>query len=811
MVETARLLPFRQFVLKVHSRCDLACDHCYIYEHADQSWRARPKVIAADTVALAGDRIAEHARQHRLPGVRVVLHGGEPLLAGATRLAEIARTLRSSIERECPLDLRIHTNGVQLNADFCEIFRAERIKVGISLDGDQAANDRHRRFADGRSSYSKVIASINLLRAERYRDIYAGLLCTIDVRSDPVAVYRALAALDPPDIDFLLPHATWDTPPPVGISTREQTPYADWLATAYEAWDADGRPVRVRVFDSIIATTLGGVSRTEALGLTASDLAVIETDGEIEQADSIKVAYDGAPETGFNVAEHSLDEAAGYPAIQARQAGLAGLAAACRQCPVVTSCGGGLYAHRYREGAGFDNPSVYCADLEKIIAYVRSRLRPGTGSAGEPGAAHRLSVDQFDALASGYGDAAAVQQLIGGQRSRVRALLELLRERADPGRDRTFGHGWELAAEVGRQNAHALAQVLAHPYIRTWAQACLRENGGDSGPTRRGLPAEAGHLAAIAAAAAIRAGTTAEINVPVVRGYLHLPTLGRLRVGDSSSVNVATVDGDFEVRAGSGQWQCRRLAARQHADWEPIRELRSGRFAVVLEDTDPYRDCHQWPAAQRLSEAEAAAWQDQFTVAWPLIEGSFTGYLPGLVAGLSTLMPLADDRSGREISAAARSAFGAVSAALPADGNVLALLLLHEFQHVKLGAVLDLFDLCDPADRNRYHAPWREDPRPIEALLQGAYAHLAVTDFWRVRRHQLSGPDALTAAERFARWRAYTAEGIETLTGSGALTALGERFVAGMRATVTQWLAEPVPDRVMAALDRAAQPAAPRR
>src|ERR1700704_5963793 len=56
------ILPFRQFVLKVHSRCDLACDHCYVYEHADQSWRARPKVIAADTVALAGDRIADHAR-----------------------------------------------------------------------------------------------------------------------------------------------------------------------------------------------------------------------------------------------------------------------------------------------------------------------------------------------------------------------------------------------------------------------------------------------------------------------------------------------------------------------------------------------------------------------------------------------------------------------------------------------------------------------------------------------------------------------------------------------------------------------------
>ncbi len=35
-----------QYVLKVCSRCDLACDHCYVYEHADQSWQAKPKIIA---------------------------------------------------------------------------------------------------------------------------------------------------------------------------------------------------------------------------------------------------------------------------------------------------------------------------------------------------------------------------------------------------------------------------------------------------------------------------------------------------------------------------------------------------------------------------------------------------------------------------------------------------------------------------------------------------------------------------------------------------------------------------------------------
>src|SRR6266705_1543395 len=167
-------VPLSQFVLKVHSRCDLACDHCYVYEAADQSWRGKPTAISDAVATQTARRIAEHARAHALKSVQVVLHGGEPLLAGLDRLE------------------RIHTAGVLLSEAFCELFARHGVKVGISLDGDRAANDRHRRYADGRSSYDKVLAAIGLLRSPAFRDLYAGLLCTIDTANDPVAVYDAL-------------------------------------------------------------------------------------------------------------------------------------------------------------------------------------------------------------------------------------------------------------------------------------------------------------------------------------------------------------------------------------------------------------------------------------------------------------------------------------------------------------------------------------------------------------------------------------------------------------------------------------------
>ena len=160
--------------------------------------------------------------------------------------------------------------------------------------------------------------------------------------------------------------------------------------------------------------------------------------------------------------------------------------------------------------------------------------------------------------------------------------------------------------------------------------------------------------------------------------------------------------------------------------WEPVRAVLTAPdqgIRVALEDTDPYRDCHQWPAASRLTDEAFAEWQRGFALAWREIQTHHPAYAPALAAGLTTLMPMAA-ADGTDVSAAARHGFGAIGVALPTDPVTLALLLMHEFQHVKLGAVLDLYDLFDPDDKRLYHAPWRKDPRPLEGLLQGTYRAL---------------------------------------------------------------------------------------
>jgi uncharacterized protein len=776
---------FRQFVVKVHSRCNLACDHCYMYEHADQSWRRRPVVMSDETIRRTAQRVAEHCRDHRLPAVHVVFHGGEPLLAGTARLARLARLLREGVPEGCDLHLGIQTNGILLNEELCELFLAEQIKVGVSLDGDEASNDRHRRYANGRSSYTAVVEAVRLLNQPRFRPVFSGLLCTIDPMNDPLDVYQALCALDPPAIDFLLPHATWADPP--RRPAPEATPYADWLLAIHERWRAEPGRVRVRTFDAIDSLVGGTGSLTESLGLDDPDLAVVETDGAIEQADSLKTAYEGAPSTGLNVHDHSFDEARRHPGFGARSGGAGSLCAECRSCAVVDICGGGLYAHRYRPGTGFDNPSVYCQDLYRLVDEVGTRPAGG----GSPPVTHTLAERHFDELATGGGSPGAIDALTTAQRSLRRARLAASIGQVvptDPA-GASVHAAWDALCDLDESAPAAVEVVLGHPYLGRWASELTSGGGG------------AAYLWGAVLAASMVAGIPWSAKVPIAGDRLVLPTLGALVGLGTAGESVIETDPAAGALMIDGRLVPLSDERVPDAPWWPATRVELCGTPVVLDDVDPHRDCFHRRAAARLDATAFEHWRHAVGAAGRVIQRDHAEHLPALTRGLTTLTPL--EAGPTDASATHRHAFGAIGVAATATPanlpDALVLALVHEVQHLKMGAVLDLFELFDPDDRSLHRVGWREDPRPIEGVLQGAYAHLAVVEVWR-RRAERPGagdraerPGAGDLAERpgagdlagtaFATLRDQTRAAIDTLLSSGSLTVLGRRWVEQMRAS----------------------------
>src|SRR3984957_3538011 len=359
-------IPIQQFILKVHSRCNLSCSYCYVYEMADQGWRGLPQRMSQPVVGKTVDRIAEHAATHGLPAVDVILHGGEPLLAGAGGPAALRRSLPA--RGPARVNVAVQTNGTLLDRPMLDALKRLDVKVGVSLDGDAEATGRHRRYANGRNSFDAVGKGIDLLRSREFEDCYSGILCTIDVANDPLSTYEALLKFGPPALDLLLPHANWSSPPP-GAG------YADWLIAIFDRWyTAPRQETRIRLFSELIQLVLGHPGEVEGLGLLPSTLIVVDTDGTIKQLDSLSSTYPGAADVGLHVMTGSFDDALDHPTTVARQIGVDALSRNCLDCPVMEICGGGLYPHRYRGGEGFLNPSVYCEDLLTLTPRLRGRV-----------------------------------------------------------------------------------------------------------------------------------------------------------------------------------------------------------------------------------------------------------------------------------------------------------------------------------------------------------------------------------------------------------------------------------------------------
>jgi len=432
---------------------------------------------------------------------------------------------------------------------------------------------------------------------------------------------------------------------------------------------------------------------------------------------------------------------------------------------------------------------------------------------------HRLSAADFSALARGLGDRPTLARLRRAETSKnlllIRAVLtEAAREYPEEYRAAGIPAAREMLVAVQSQAPDTAAEIIALPQVGAWAVDCLGRLRG-SGDGGRTLAADLGYFNSLAAAAAIRAARPFRLVIPLYGGALRIPTVGIARfspppaedwtevVGVRSGAGlVVTSDRDpaaLVIPAGDprGDFPGTRPAAATDGLWTAPPRLRSTvgglTVDVALDDGDPFLDRYTRSRVSELAPDDLACFRQRFGHAWQLLVQHHPEYAGPIAAGVQTVVLLAADASSERTSATSTTAFGAVALSVPRDDLELAETLVHEFQHLKLCAVLDLVPLLGNGSDRPCYAPWRADPRPAGSLLQGAYAYLGVARFWREHRRAARGDQALRAHVEFARWRSQVPAAVDALVGSGRLTAAGLRFARTMRDQLTEWQTDPVP------------------
>ena len=385
-------------VVKIAQRCNLNCSYCYMYQHADQTWRRRPPFMSEETFGHLLTRVEEYCDGRPGREMNFIFHGGEPMLMDPR---QFDRLVSMAMERlKGRLSLGMQTNGTLVTDEWIEVLKRHDLRVGVSLDGPPELHDLVRIDHAGRGSYSQAVQGMRKLQENR---VFSCVLTVINPGQSGLEIYRHIRSLGVRNMNFLLPDVTHDSRrqfyPDFGA-----TPISDYLIPIFDDWfDEDDPNVMIRLFHSIITYLMGGTANFEALGNHCENYLVIDTDGNIQANDALKVCDDGISESGLNVAQHGFDDLhLGLPLVNRLVHEGLSLSAQCQACAERDVCGGGAVTTRYAKANGFDNPSVWCADMLALIAHIRARVRPALGERAFPETLCQVETDpQIPAAATG--------------------------------------------------------------------------------------------------------------------------------------------------------------------------------------------------------------------------------------------------------------------------------------------------------------------------------------------------------------------------------------------------------------------------
>ncbi len=360
-------MPVFNFVLlKLASRCNIACTYCYWFRDAEVY--KKPPVLTIEAEDAFCEKLEDHIRTHRLDHFIVVFHGGEPLLFPKHRFIKLQEKLNAIEERTGMFITRgVSTNAILIDDEYAQILAEYGVSPSVSIDGPADIHDAYRIDFKGKGTHADALKGIENLRKA---GLEPGVIAVCNPSTDPeTLVDYVVNHLGIKEFDILPPDATHaDNPPPIDA----------YFIKLFDIWydKYAAQDVRISTIDAMIAGIMGGMSCSDTVGYGPVETVTLMTDGTLEPLDVLRITGDGSTKTDTSVLKDSLQDARKDPRwLGAYNASLT-LCETCRACEYMDACGGGQLAQRWSPERGYDNPSVYCESWKRIFGHIWTRISP---------------------------------------------------------------------------------------------------------------------------------------------------------------------------------------------------------------------------------------------------------------------------------------------------------------------------------------------------------------------------------------------------------------------------------------------------
>lgn len=369
--------------------CNLNCSYCYL------PGRKNPKLMTDEILdasfksvfnSTMVDPIDESER------LRIIWHSGEPLLAGIDFYRRAFKSLERHNKNNIKTTTEIQSNATQINQEWCDFIKENKIGMSVSIDGPHFLHDKCRKNWSGKGSFKLVMKGIENLRKNNIT-LRGICVLTQDSLNYPEEIYRFFKengfetlCLNVEEQECFNKNSS--------LNSRENSSiiekYSKFMSTLYDLWVQDDKQMYIREFGRIHGALqtrkkIGGSFLFPSQETTPFAIVSVSKDGAVSTfSPELSGGISDDPNKFIigNVLEiESLDELITNDNFKKQLKSIqSGVVKCAKECAYFGVCGGGSASNKYYENGTFDSSETsYCTLNQKLLYdLVVSRLHAST-------------------------------------------------------------------------------------------------------------------------------------------------------------------------------------------------------------------------------------------------------------------------------------------------------------------------------------------------------------------------------------------------------------------------------------------------
>jgi uncharacterized protein len=343
--------------------CNISCTYCYLPD------RGVKTVMRQDTVRLLFEKL--FASGWSADSLTIIWHAGEPLVVPVSFYRQAFETIETLRPRHVQVRHSFQTNGMLIDAGWCDLFKEWHVGLGVSIDGPRHLNDAHRLSRAGRSTFDSALAGIRMLRehAVPFHVISvlseAGLKCAAELLEFYVG-----EGIE--DVCFNVEESEGEHVSGLFARSDAQVDFRAFLGKFWQLARASGKVRFIREIDGMLPRVFRP-GRTELRNMQVEPFGMLNVDclGNVSSFSPELLGLKNAQFADFivgNIHTDSLEQMRGSAAMQAMSREIGAGVSACRDtCEYFSVCGGGAPINKLAENGSFASARTAFCSLTQMV------------------------------------------------------------------------------------------------------------------------------------------------------------------------------------------------------------------------------------------------------------------------------------------------------------------------------------------------------------------------------------------------------------------------------------------------------------